>query len=395
MSKLKNGLVDDFMMEEIIMPIDTEEFHIKEVQLRLVSPIYFDVPFYDATMGPFDRYEPCFLRLIDATGFSGECEVPKNAILLFEELLLPIILARKKRTYSELHREMYWRIRNEGFRGEAALLLGHIDRVFYDLASKRNGLPLYKYLGGKSPLINAYGSGLGTNITGNDLIDQGLAWQERGFQTIKMKFGGFNTLISEDIERICSVRESLKPETRLAIDANQLMSLDRAMKLVRELESVNINIAWLEEPVHSASLTEIERLCEISSIKISYGESERSAKTFPSIVKAGVKHLQPIAGHISSIKEWLCIARLASSLQLDFSAGGVSFYNAPFNTLAGDGALLEYLEPVIGYVQDVFSIKPDIRNGQFILPDIPGIGVMVDWQRLDKEKRITNKQVWN
>ena len=395
MSKAKNGLVEDFKIEDQAMPIDTEEFNIKEVQIRTVSPIYFDPPFYDATMGPFDHYEPCFLRLIDATGFSGECEIPRNAILLFEELLLPIILGPKKRAYAELHKEMYWRIRNEGFRGEAALLLGHVDRVFYDLASKRRGLPLYKYLGGESPLINAYGSGLGTNITGDDLIREAHSWEERGFQTIKMKFGGFDTSISEDIERICAVRESLKPETRLAIDANQLMGLDRAVKFVKKLESTNMDITWLEEPVHSASLAEIERLCEVSSIKISYGESERSAKIFPSIVKAGVKHLQPVAGHISSIKEWLSIARLASHHQLDFSAGGVSFYNAPFNAMAGDGALLEYLEPVIGHVQGLFSIKPDIREGKFILPDIPGIGVTVDWQRLDKEKRITNKQVWN
>ena len=395
MNKTKNGLIDDFMIEEVTMPLDREEFQIKEVQLRLISPIYFDIPFYDATMGPFDCYEPCFLRLVDATGYSGECEVPKNAILMFEELLLPILLDTKKRTYTELYQKMYWRIRNEGFRGEAALLLGHVDRIFYDLASKRAGLPLYKYLGGGSPAINSYGSGLGTNITGNDLIDQGLSWEQRGFQTIKMKFGGFNTSISEDIERIRSVRESLKPETHLAIDANQLMGLKRALEFIKELESTKMDIAWLEEPVHSASLTEIERLCDVSSIKISYGESERSAKIFPSIVKAGVKHLQPVAGHISSIKEWLCIAKLAHGHQLDFSAGGVSFYNAPFNAVAGETALLEYLEPVVGHAQQVFRTKPDIKNGQFILADIPGIGVEVDWLRLDKEKRITDKRIWN
>ena len=55
---------------------DNEIVNIKEIQLRSIEPIKFKVPFYDATMGPFHSYAPCFLKITDDEGYSGECEFP-------------------------------------------------------------------------------------------------------------------------------------------------------------------------------------------------------------------------------------------------------------------------------------------------------------------------------
>ena len=206
------------------------------------------------------------------------------------------------------------------------MALGHLDRIFYDLFARRKSLPVYRYLGSNNSVVNAYASGCGINLKGTELLEECLAFKEDGYDTLKMKFCGFDTTIAEDIERIGVVRDAIGQHMGLSVDANQCMDLERAIAFSKEAKG--LNLAWLEEPIHSAALVEIESLCAATNIPISYGESERTEKVFPSLVKAGVKHLQPIAGHISSTKDWLLIANLAKKEKLQFSSGGSSYYNA-------------------------------------------------------------------
>ena len=376
----------------LTFPLDRENFHIKQVAVQSITPIKYPRPFYDATMGPFKEYRACFLRITDESGFEGECEYPINSIGYLENYFAPVLLNAGKTSYASLYNTLFWSIRNEGFRGGAALALGHLDRAFYDLVAKRNNMPVHQYLAASSTKVKAYASGGGVNIIGEELINECLEWEAEGYDTIKIKFGGLHSSTKEDVQRIASVREALHPDTNLAIDANQSMNLPKALGLVRELEG--LDIAWLEEPIQSASLYEIEQLCARSSIKIAYGESERSAKVFPSIIRSGVEHLQPIAGHINSIKDWFEISGLSKSAGLDFTSGGTSYINCQFVAALGNNAMLEFLAPIIKPMEDLFSVKPVVQQGYFVLPGVPGIGIQVDWHKLEKENRIVGKQVW-
>jgi len=372
--------------------LEEEIFTIVKVEIRGISKIFYDKPFLDASMGPFTGWEPFFIRLVDKSGYVGECEFPKLGIFFFEELLLPTLLSSKGESYKVIYDKMYWNIRNEGFRGSAALILGHIDRAFYDLASKREHLPLYRYLGGVKSTVTAYGSGLGTNVRGTELLEEAISWEERGFRTVKMKFSGFDTSLSEDIKRVKTVREVLSPGTKLAIDANQVMNLGRAIEFLKELERTKINIEWVEEPIHSGAFKEIKKLCDQTELTISFGESERTSKTFPSLVEAGVGHLQPVPGHICSVGEYYEVLELAKGSSCMVSSGGNSFYNATF--MAGRDGLLEYLEPILGPIREVYSICPKIVNGTFELLEEPGFGVEVNWEKMFKDEKVCFVKSW-
>lgn len=387
-----NTLKQEPILVTDIAQIDNEVFNIKKVHFRAIAPVIAPRPFYDATMGPFHKLKMGILEITDESGFSGECEFPLNELNLLQDLFAPFLLKCGAIPYKELHEKLYWNIRNDGFRGNSALALGHLDRIFYDLAAKRKNQPLYKYLGINQPFIEAYGSGGGTNLVGEELLDECLKWEDEGYKIIKMKFGGLHTTIKEDVERIAFVRKALKPETKLAVDANQSMSLKKSLDLVNELQYMNI--AWLEEPIHSASLKEIAALCNASNVPIAYGESERSSKVFPSIIDAGVAHLQPIVGHISKYQDWLEIGKMANEHRLQLSGGGNSFYNCQF-VAGAPNAILEYLEPIMGALANMFSSKPSVKNGQFHFPDSPGLGISIDWDRVAKENKIICDKAWN
>ena len=374
-------------------PLPEEEFTIREVSVRSLAPIKLGQTFYDATMGPFSEYRFSTLRITDDSGCYGECEYPTDYIWMLERFFVPVLTEGGPQSYADIFKKMFWRIRNEGFRGASGLVLGHIDKVFYDLAARRAGLPVYRYLGGEDPCVAAYGSGGGNNLVDTELEDELLRWEAEGYPTVKMKFGSERTSVDEDVERIIRVRQALRPETKLAVDANQFMELPRALELVRALEGVDI--AWLEEPLHSAALHEIKELCDQSWLPVAYGESERTAKVFPSLITSGVTNLQPIVGSICSVEEWFDVVALAQSHQLNLSCGGVSYYNCQFAAAAPAPVLQEFLEPVLAPLRELFLVAPTIKDGQFHLSDEVGLGVRMDWERLEREERIICQQVWD
>jgi len=61
---------------------------------------------------------------------------------------------------------------------------------------------------------------------------------------------------------------------------------------------------------------------------------------------------------------------------------------------AGEGALLEFLKPVVGLLASIALVVPEVKNGHFHLSEEPGIGVVIDWDRLTKEKRISRNNSW-
>jgi len=352
---------------------DDEMVSIKEIYLRSVTSIMFKVPFYDATMGPFAYYAPCFLKIRDHEDYSGECEFPGSCLYILTSIFFPILLDSPKMTYFDLYHKLFWNIRNEGFRGGAAIALGHLDRIFYDFFTKRKGLPVYRYLGVSNSVVNAYASRCGVALKGAQLLEECLSFKEEGYGTLKMKFCGFDATIAEDIKRIGFVSNAIGADMGLSVDANQCMDLNRAITFSKE--AISLNIAWLEEPIYSAALVEIEILCLESSIPISYGESERTEKIFPSLIKAGVKHLQPVAGYINSIKDWLSIANLAKKENLQFSSGGSSYYNAQFVAAAGDGALLEFLKPVVDLIELLLWTALKLRMVSFYFSKSQGLAL--------------------
>ena len=369
-----------------------ERVRIHELQLRSLTPVPFARPFYDATMGPFHQYQLTMLRLVDADGNWGECEFPPSQRYVLDHIFRPLLLASETLSYRELYHQLFWAIRNEGFRGGAALALGHLDRIFCDLFSRRAGQPAYRYLGGDTASVPVYASGGGTTLRDQDLLDELLGWQEAGYRTLKMKFGGVGTTVADHVKRIATVREALDPATELAVDANQSLTLPEAQQLSRALES--LDIAWLEEPLHSADLRKIRALCDHTSLAVSYGESERTDLVFPSLIEAGVAHLQPIAGHISGLHAYYRVARMATAAGLRFSSGGTSFLNAGLVAACGPTAQLEFLAPVVGAIRPLLATYPEERDGRFLLADEPGLGVTVDWPLLQRGGRITSEQVW-
>ncbi|MCF3108213.1 mandelate racemase/muconate lactonizing enzyme family protein [Niabella sp. CC-SYL272] len=373
--------------------IDNEVFRITRAQIRVLEPVPTVTPFQDATMGPFNHFGLSILTLEAEDGHIGEAPVFNTYMNILEKCLFPILFHSGNLPYKKLYTLLYWSIRNEGFRGQAAALLGQVDMALHDLAARRNRMPLYRYLNGNRNWVRMYGSGGGTNYSLKELETEISRFLEMGADCIKIKIGSnFGTGMTEDIERVRFVRQLIGSHVQLAVDANQIWTLDQALDFVNKIAS--LDIAWLEEPIHSAAYAEIEQLCKRSSIKIAYGESERTAKMFPALVNAGVAHLQPVPTQLGGIQEWQEVRDLAQKHQLDFSSGGYSLYTAALLTTAPEEWPVEYLYAIMYSLEQYFMVRPQWENGRFILPDIEGLPLRIDWDYWKQKQKIIVHRTW-
>ncbi|MET3879617.1 enolase C-terminal domain-like protein [Chitinophaga sp. OAE865] len=374
--------------------IDNEIFNIRSIQIRELAPVQVVTPFQDATMGPFPAFGLSMITIEDEDHNIGEAPVYSSYTNILEACLVPHLLYSRNLSYKQLYSKLYWSIRNEGFKGPASALLGQVDMALHDLATRRTGIPLYKYLGAGRDNVKVYGSGGGTNYSYAELEKEVAYFIAAGVDCYKMKVGkDFGMSMTEDVKRVKFVRSLLGKNTRLAVDANQIWSCEQALRFIDQ--TAGENLAWLEEPVHSASYDQIEALCKQTPLKIAFGESERTARVFPTLVNIGVAHLQPVPGHLAGVREWTAVKDLAARHHLDFSSGGYSLFTASLMTTASEQCQVEYLYSIMRGLETYFSVKPAWKEGRFFLPELPGLPVRINWQHSEDTRQLLRTRVWN
>ena len=141
-----------------------------------------------------------------------------------------------------------------------------IDMACYDIAAKKMGVPLWKYLGGTSPNVV-------TDVTlGMDTPEHMAAkareWIDAGFTELKVKLGEDP---ATDLRRMQAVREAAGPDILLRIDANQGWSVNDSIRMARALEGLSIDL--IEQPVPDWNLEGLRRIRDASRIPIVADES--------------------------------------------------------------------------------------------------------------------------
>ena len=274
-----------------------------------------------------------------------------------------------------------------GRRGISTHTISAIDIALWDLMGKAVGQPVYKLLGAYTDRIPAYIAG-GYYEEGKGLNELAAEMEENlelNAKAIKMKIGGVS--IREDVERVRVVRETIGPDVKLLVDANNAYTAYQAIEIARKIEPHDI--FWFEEPVAPDDYRGHAQVARATSVPVATGENEYTRYGFRDLIEhEAVAILNPDAQILGGITEFMQVAALASSHDLHIAPHGAQEVHIHLVTAIPNGLILEvYRETVDPLRGQIFKDRLVLdADGYVIAPDRPGLGVEPNYELLQKHR---------
>jgi L-alanine-DL-glutamate epimerase-like enolase superfamily enzyme len=261
-----------------------------------------------------------------------------------------------------------------------------IDVGIHDLIGQCVGLPIYRLLGGwdegKVPVAWMMG------IKGTDeMAQEAKDFYEKGIKAFKIKVGSDP---KQDIRNFHAIRKAVGNEATLYIDPNQSYSPVDAVTVIKEMEKDGI--AWVEEPVSISSGERRSWVARSISVSISGDESCFTPSMVAREIEAGVIGLVVIkvarsgyyqARKIIHLCEQAGITCLIGT-QGEAGIGAVAAVHLAkgFKHIKYPIEISSFLRQEDDFLQDPLKIE----NGLISISEKPGLGVIIDQEKLEKYK---------
>jgi L-alanine-DL-glutamate epimerase-like enolase superfamily enzyme len=259
--------------------------------------------------------------------------------------------------------------------GPIAQVIAGVDIALWDLVARRAGLPLWRALGGASPQIAVYASGL------NPAAPEKLAAERlaRGFRAFKLKVG-FGA--ERDLANLGALRETIG-DCPLMVDANQAWEPAHAREMATRME--RFDVAWLEEPIRADVPWEVWRdLGRGTSIPLAAGENLAGAATFTAALASGALGvIQPDIAKWGGFSGGLPVARAIRAAGVRFCphwlGGGIGLLaSAHLLAAAGGDGILEIDANPNPLRELTCGPMAEVTGGMARLGEAPGLGVEID-----------------
>jgi len=309
-------------------------------------------------------------------------------------------------------------------KGIIHMAIGAVVNAAWDLAAKRAGLPLWRFLAEMSPeqlvslLDFRYLSDAITPDEALDLLRRGAVGKaeriaelvshgypaytttpgwlgysdeklarlcreavEQGFSQIKLKVGGD---LDDDIRRLRIARETVGPDVAIAIDANQRWDVSEAIEWVNRLAS--FELAWIEEPTSPDDVLGHAAIARgVAPIPVATGEHMAGRIMAKQFLQAeALDVLQIDATRVAGVNENIMMLLLAAKFGVRVCphAGGVGLcevvqHLAMFDFAAvsatTEGRVIEFVD----HLHEHFVEPARIRDGRYVAPVLPGSGAQM------------------
>lgn len=326
--------------------------------------------------------EMVVLRLRDADGAEGIATLwcfgaaQAKVLVAMLEYLAPFVTRAGAAEIAGIAAELRREINFFGFKGVSVFGLSAYDLALHDLVCRRRGVAISALLGRRRDTVRAYWSGLFLNQSLDELVEETRRMVERGFLAVKVRTG--KPSLEEDVERVSAVAAALPEGATLLVDAVQSWTPEQAIAAAEALQP--LAPAWLEDPLVHHDYEGLRAVVAGSPIPIATGENEYLREGFAQVLDTGPAYLLADLQRVGGITEWRAVAEQARRR-------GAAMTPHVFPHIALQlCACLEQGETWVEYIpwwDHLAAAKLDVVGGEIAVPDVPGLGLDLDPERVD------------
>jgi L-alanine-DL-glutamate epimerase-like enolase superfamily enzyme len=277
---------------------------------------------------------------------------------------------------------------------------GYIDVALWDIAGKAAGMPIHRLRGSVRTRVPAYASGWFHPAVG-DYVEEALAFREMGLGAYKIHplsfaraFGQKVESMDIDIEISRAVREAMGDSAPLFLDPVIGYGYEDAVRIGRIIQ--DLNFVWYEDPLPSYDLHGYTRLKTHLHIPIMATETLVGGfhALAPWITSGATDYLLGdvvLKGGITGVMK---IAHLAEGFGMNCEVHDA--YNSLNNVASlhvvaaiNNCSWFEILVPGVPGTHTFDHLNMCLadplvieKDGNVVVPESPGLGVEIDWDRL-------------
>lgn len=241
-----------------------------------------------------------------------------------------------------------------------------LDLALHDRIGKRNELPLYEVLNlpAPTPFVTAF-----TIAIAEPEKMAMMAIEHPEFPIIKLKLGS-----DDDVGRVAAVRNA-RPDVQIYLDANAGWKPDQAVRLIRELESFNIEL--IEQPVADNDIEGMGYVQSQTDIPIVADESLKSMGTLEELARSGVQGINLKIMKLGGVRPTLELLRRGRELGLKIMLGCMTETSLGVTAMSHLASMADWIDldaPLLIANDPFKGVSYD--QSLVTLPDRQGIGVV-------------------
>ncbi len=202
-----------------------------------------------------------------------------------------------------------------------------------------------------------------------------------GFTHLKVKVGGD---LESDLRRARIVRETIGPDNRLSLDANQAWGVQQAIEAINTLAEVDP--WWIEEPTSPDDVLGLARIREaVAPVRVATGEHVQNRVIFKQLLQLGaIDVCQLDCCRLGGVNEVLAVVLLAAKFGIPVCphAGGVGLceyaqHVSMFDYVAVGASLDDRVCEFVDHLHEHFVDPVRVARGRYLAPTAPGYSIEI------------------
>ncbi|NYH20216.1 muconate/chloromuconate family cycloisomerase [Paraburkholderia bryophila] len=268
-----------------------------------------------------------------------------------------------------------------------------LETALFDAHAQRLGVPLSELFGGRVRDSVEVAWTLASGDTQRDIDEAARVYEAKRHRIFKLKIGA--RALADDVAHVVAIGRALEGRGEVRVDVNQAWSETEAIWAARRFADAGVTL--IEQPIAAHNRAGLKRLTDLAIVPIMADEalhgpadafalaSERAADVF------AVKIAQ--SGGLAGASQ---VAAIAAAAHLDLYGGtmlegavGTMASAQLFSTFGELKWGTELFGPLL-LTEEILTEPLRYENFALHLPDGPGLGIALDWDKIDRLRRATH-----